>query len=110
MIEQAALLSLIATLDVIFQELVLKLRHQGVRDLEIHKAVAVIRLETIGHLQEEGGLLQLLGLNLEDFLDEIVLRQIFHLLLDGLSLHLIRFILKWRGLRSLIIGGTQIWH
>jgi hypothetical protein len=109
-IEQAALLSLIAALDVIFQELVLKLRHQGVRDLEIHEAVAVIRLETIGHLQEEGGLLQLLGLNLEDFLDEVILRLIFHLLLDGLSRHLICFILKWRGLRSLIIGGTQIWH
>ena len=109
-IEQAALLSLIAALDVIFQELVLKLRHQGVRDLEIHEAVAVIRLETIGHLQEEGGLLQLLGLNLEDFLDEVILRLIFHLLLDGLSRHLICLILKRRGFRSLIIGGTQIWH
>jgi len=49
-------------------------------------------------------------LNLEDFLDEVVLRLIFHLLLDGLGWHLICFILKRRGLRSLIIGGTQIWH
>ena len=72
--------------------------------------MTVIRLEAIGHLQEEGGFLQLLGLNLEDFLNEIILRLIFRLLLWGLGRHLICFILKWRGLRSLIIGGAQIWH
>ena len=86
------------------------MRHQGVWDLEIHEAVAVICLEAISYLQEEGGLLQLLGLNLEDFLDEIVLRLIFCLLLHGLGWHLICLILKWRSLRSLIIGGAQIRH
>jgi hypothetical protein len=68
--------------------------------------MTVISLEAISHLQEEGGFLELLCLNLEDFLNEIILRLIFRLLLRGLSWHLICFILKWRGLRSLIIGGA----
>jgi hypothetical protein len=68
MIQETALLPLVGLLNEVFEDLVLKLRHQGLVNLEVNESVAEVSLEAIGHLNEVGGFRELLLLDFEDTL------------------------------------------
>ena len=73
-VEHSSLLRLIASLNVLLEHRVLHLRYHALGHLEIDKPVAVLRLQAVRHLHEELRPLQLLGLDFQDFLDEVILR------------------------------------
>ena len=53
MIQETTFLWLVGSLNVVFEDLILKLGNEVVMDLEIHKAVAVVCLKAVGYLEEK---------------------------------------------------------